>query len=83
MKTVQEIVSDYLEANGYDGLYDPDGECGCTLGDFMLCLDPKDCVPAYRQECSKCEHDEGGPYDCCEYGEGCMGCSKQADQPVV
>ncbi len=33
--TVEEIVKQWLEANGYGGLYDE--ECGCSLDDLMPC----------------------------------------------
>ena len=35
--TVKEIVEQYLEAHGFDGLYDDDADCGCFLGDLMPC----------------------------------------------
>jgi len=50
--TVKEIVKDYLEKNGYDGLCD-DIECGCSLDDFWPCEgcnDPAQCRPAYRHK---------------------------------
>lgn len=46
--TIKQIVSDWLKANGYDGLCDD--ECGCTLEDFMPCDEPRQsCEPAYKQ----------------------------------
>ena len=50
--TVQEIVKDYLEKCGYDGLCRDD--CGCGLDDFMPCSSfalegvPTCCTPAYK-----------------------------------
>jgi len=35
--SVKEIVEQYLEAHGFDGLYDDDADCGCFLGDLMPC----------------------------------------------
>ena len=35
MKTVKEIVKDFLIAHGYDGLWNDD--CGCFLVDLMPC----------------------------------------------
>jgi len=32
-----EMVREYLEKNGYDGLCEKDGECGCQLSDLMPC----------------------------------------------
>ena len=34
--TVSEIVREYLEHHGYDGLHD-DAECGCKLDDLAPC----------------------------------------------
>jgi hypothetical protein len=34
---VEQIVREYLEANGYDGLYNENGGCGCDLADLMCC----------------------------------------------
>jgi hypothetical protein len=54
-KTVLDIVSEYLKANGFDGLTDDD-ECGCTLGDLAPCGECIcNCFPAY---------DHGPRYDC-------------------
>ena len=49
--TVKEIVKSYLEANGYDGLYDWAGDCGCELADLMPCCacEPR-CQPGYKRE---------------------------------
>lgn len=48
--TVSDIVEAYLREHGYDGLCNPDLECGCLLGDLMPCLscDVNDCQPGYR-----------------------------------
>ena len=35
--TVKEIVEKYLRDNGYEGLCNPDNECGCPLDDLMSC----------------------------------------------
>lgn len=34
---VEQIVREYLVANGYDGLANDNGECGCDLEDLMPC----------------------------------------------
>ncbi len=34
---VKQIVREYLMANGYDGLFNENGECGCDFEDFMPC----------------------------------------------
>lgn len=55
MKTVQEIVKEYLILNGSDGLAGK--YCGCGIGELMPCDDcgSGQCVPAYQRTCSKCQ----------------------------
>ena len=45
------IVKQYLEQNGYDGLYCR-GECGCLLEDLMPCTSESAlrCEPGYKRE---------------------------------
>lgn len=66
--TVQEIVKDYLEQNGYDGLCNEN--CGCGLGDFMPCedCDIKNCKPAYKHGCDV-ECADFGDCELCEQRE--------------
>lgn len=46
---VHEIVTEYLEENGYDGLYLPGEECRCFLCDLMPCSSPQDmCKPGHK-----------------------------------
>jgi len=58
--TVKEIVEEYLDENGYDGLYSDDscfGEdaCGCRSDDLFPCDDmenwgnPARCKPGYKK----------------------------------
>ena len=57
MPTVREIISEYLAANGYDGLVNP-GECACPIDDLFPCMESwHECRPGYK-----------GPCTC---GEGC------------
>ena len=37
---IEDIVEEWLKANGYDGLYNSGLECGCHLGDLMPCSEP-------------------------------------------
>jgi hypothetical protein len=61
---VEDILKKYLSENGYDGFYNSDMECGCTLEDFMPCgqIDsecsasylhesPETCPPDCEQRC--------------------------------
>ena len=58
MKTVKEILMDYLKAIGTDGL--AGDECGCGLDDFMPCYAGcGDCVPA-RKEIAPADHEFAG-----------------------
>ncbi|MBL7006356.1 MAG: hypothetical protein ISR78_04665 [Spirochaetia bacterium] len=47
--TVVDIIVNYLEENGFDGLCNPDGECGCCFCDFVPCENVEiECRPAYK-----------------------------------
>ena len=48
---IREIVVSWLEQNGYDGLCNPDVECGCPNKDIMPCDTPdlRECVPAHGE----------------------------------
>jgi hypothetical protein len=57
--TVQEIVTIWLKANGYDGLYDGNG-CGCHVDDLAPCVTVYyDCVAGHKVPCKSetCEAD--------------------------
>lgn len=59
--SITEMVRQYLEANGYDGLYFP-GECACKKDDLFPCGDPhmSECLPGYLKSCPQ---DECGEHD--------------------
>lgn len=47
MKSVSDIVTEYLKASGFDGLYDAD--CGCQIADLMPCRECLcNCKPGYK-----------------------------------
>lgn len=49
MKTVKEIVADYLREIGADGLCHPATECGCGVDDLQPCnYGNFECVPAKK-----------------------------------
>lgn len=41
----KDIVAEWLELNGFDGLYSPNGECACKNGDLFPCGDIYECKP--------------------------------------
>ena len=53
MKTVKDIVKEYLENNNYDGLYSDNGGCACHLSDLIPCGNEKieQCRPGYKSKC--------------------------------
>ncbi len=62
MKTVKEIIRDYLNENEFDGLYQP-GECACEKSDLAPCGEtPLDCMVGYKIPC-ECEWDIGCTWD--------------------
>lgn len=49
--TIKELIIDYLEQNGYDGLCMPEFECGCIKADLIACNSNfQDCEPAFKVE---------------------------------
>ena len=46
----KQIVATWLKENGYDGLYDEDGECGCWAGDELMPCEgfAEHCMPGYK-----------------------------------
>ena len=53
MTTVHEILVDWLRKHGYDGLCNPEIECGCTLDDLQPCDSfMLNCKPAYKGPCT-------------------------------
>ena len=68
---VKTILSEYLKQHGYDGLFNAELECGCTIDDSFPCeADFSECEPAYKLECP-CENE--GEHEACEYKDWCMG----------
>lgn len=55
---IREIVDDYLLKNGFDGLFNPECDCGCARDDLMPCSDcTTECEPGYRRPCDCGDHD--------------------------
>ena len=64
--TVIDIICEYLEKHGYDGLYQP-GECACLIGDLLVCngsgYGVGQCKPGYTSDCIGAECECGGEYE--------------------
>jgi hypothetical protein len=59
-KTIADIVKEYLVQNGYDGLCNDAGECGCLVEDLFPCCEADiHCEPGHKAPCpSTCgDHD--------------------------
>lgn len=70
MTKVEDIVKSYLVTNGYDGLYNDMGECGCTFEDFAPCEgDFSECQPGHKFDCARCKNSPANDGDCEEPGE--------------
>lgn len=56
--SVLDMVRERLIADGYDGLYNPVGDCACTHDDLAPCGDmTSDCVAGWKAPCHCGEHD--------------------------
>ena len=73
---VKEIIVIWLSAHGYDGLCNPDDDCGCGLDDFIPCsgeFEFDKCQPAYKRILKKTDeeyaqlHGEWGLEEGCEW----------------
>jgi hypothetical protein len=76
MPTIEEMVKEYLEKNGYNGLVNPRCDCGCHLRDLFPCGQPGNCEAAYLVDCKyKYGHrdDEFEEMDCDGDCENCDG----------
>jgi len=50
--TVKALLREALVAQGYDGLCNIDGECGCVLEDLFPCGEPfPECRAGYKVAC--------------------------------
>jgi hypothetical protein len=49
---ISEIVKERLIENGYDGLYNTEKECACTIDDLVACGESLSrCVAARKTDC--------------------------------
>ena len=65
---VEQIVTEWLVANGYDGLVGE--ECGCFVGDLMPCgLDSSGCPRCVAGHRERISEDDPPDYDVCVPGK--------------
>ena len=73
MKTIKEIVSDYLEANNFDGLFH-DGDCSCLKDDLFICGEIcDDCTPGKLINCEACSLYSFDHERCVDGNDYCIG----------
>ena len=63
--TLREIITKYLEDNGFDGLRGED--CGCEISDLASCCITEcilDCTPGYKVPCDPKTCSVDGNCDC-------------------
>jgi hypothetical protein len=58
-----DIVRQYLRREKYDGLCDPDNQCGCLVDDLAPCCPGEigGCRPGYKYICQGCDADGCDP----------------------
>lgn len=62
---VGDIVQEYLEANGYDGLCQEEGECACELGDLAPCGQIEmGCIAGHKVPCTGGGDYQNDPPNC-------------------
>lgn len=57
-----ELIENYLQSEDYDGLFNPDGECACKIGELAPydACNPLECCPGYEEPCTPETCWEGG-----------------------
>jgi hypothetical protein len=80
MKTIKEIVSDYLEVNNLDGLFH-EGDCSCLKDDLFCCDDPNDdCVAGKLINCEACSTYSRNHKRCRDGNAYCIGNENSVDK---
>jgi hypothetical protein len=54
-ENVREFLAKKLKEEGFDGLVNPDVECGCSIDDIAPCgcVNLDECIPAYWWPCER------------------------------
>jgi hypothetical protein len=77
---IGDMVKIYLEANGYDGLYQS-GECACKLDDLMPCGGPDmtECSAGVLTSCEECKDAESCEWKADGEAGWCIGLRKEEE----
>lgn len=64
MKTIKEIISDYIIDNELDGLFNHDGECACLHEDLQVCDgDFSECIPGIKKTYNQLNDKQKASFD--------------------
>jgi hypothetical protein len=70
---IKNIIKNYLEDNGYDGLFFP-GECACTINDLMPCENfCNECEAGVFRDCKQCGNKDNENKTCDRGFDYCIG----------
>ena len=75
IRSLSEVIVNYLKEIGADGLCNPEAECACDIDDLAPCdcIDLQDCVPARKKTCANCpERDNCSLVEECEHVTHCF-----------
>lgn len=65
MKSMEQVIKEYLEAVGADGLCNPVLQCGCHIAGFCWCeSNPSNCVPAKEHIVTQADLQDESLYLC-------------------
>jgi hypothetical protein len=80
-KYVIDVIVEYGRQHGYDGIFCPDGDCGCLFDDFVPCSYGENVLGAefgYKRDCEHCNE----WYDhSCNFG-GYYESEEEQDKPM-
>lgn len=75
--TIMELIKKFAKENGYTGLYNHEGECGCSLSEHHPCDNMcDDCEFGYVTECINCDVKDSKD-GCSLYDDGCDMCIRR------
>jgi len=72
--TIGRLIKDYAKEHGYSGLFNDEGECGCSLEEHFPCDNvDMNCQFGYVTECVNCDKKDSKE-GCRLNDEGCDMC---------